>query len=134
MNKQYYCPVCQKETSFVVQNRSNTITLEDGYSKFNEKVAFCKKCGEELFVDELNKENQELFMDNFILNGQKEKANHSYKVICDINDEIKNFCKENSIVIIKNFKTATFVGKRDKLKKLHKKFFEEYTFETFVRK
>lgn len=58
MNKICYCPVCCKDEEYKIERIKKY--YEDGEVKFYyyEKNAICSICGEELYVDELMKENQ----------------------------------------------------------------------------
>ena len=58
MNKLCYCPVCQKENEFVVTSKNTHYKDENVSFDYNEKVANCNNCKEELFVEEINKLNQ----------------------------------------------------------------------------
>ena len=55
------CPVCGKEVDYNIEKR--LVNYEEDNVKFEyyEKVAICKVCGEELYIDELQKENQIAF-------------------------------------------------------------------------
>lgn len=55
------CPVCGKEVDYNIEKR--LVNYEEDNVKFEyyEKVAICKACGEELYIDELQKENQIAF-------------------------------------------------------------------------
>ena len=61
MNKLFYCPVCQKENNYVITSKKNHYKEGDVSFDYEEKSANCISCGEELFIDEINKENQDLF-------------------------------------------------------------------------
>lgn len=61
MNNLCYCPVCQKETEFIITNSKRHYVEDDVCFDYIEKVAKCKNCGEELFVEEQNIENQNAF-------------------------------------------------------------------------
>ena len=60
-----YCPVCQKEMEFVVTYKKTSYNEGDICFDYIEKIANCKKCGEELFVEEINEENQHIFEENY---------------------------------------------------------------------
>ena len=61
MAKKCYCPVCQMEKEFVVvENRAHY--EENGINfEFDEKVAKCCDCKEELFMEEINEINQKTY-------------------------------------------------------------------------
>lgn len=86
MNNICYCPVCQKESEFVVTTKRTHFTEGDISFDYIEKVANCKKCGEELFVEEINKENQELFENayrnasNIITNKEINEILNKYRI------------------------------------------------------
>ena len=76
--KKVYCPICKKEVLFNVESRIAFCNDYDVPFKYNEKYAICKECGEELYIDELEIDNQKSFKDAY------QKANEIISV-----DEIK---------------------------------------------
>ena len=56
-----FCPICGKEVDYEIEERLLHFD-EDGISfDYYVKAAICKECGEELYVDELQHENQLAF-------------------------------------------------------------------------
>ena len=86
MNNLCYCPVCQKENEFVVTNKKTNYVEGDICFDYIAKVASCKKCGEELFVEEINKENQNAFEEayreasNIITNDEINQILDKYRI------------------------------------------------------
>ena len=61
MEKMCYCPVCQMKKEFVVINNKICCKENDIDFEFEEKIAKCVSCGEELFVEEINEINQKAY-------------------------------------------------------------------------
>ena len=59
MDKLCYCPICQEKREFVVVKNKVNCDENDVCFDFEESIAKCGVCGEELFVEEINEKNQE---------------------------------------------------------------------------
>lgn len=69
MSNKLYCPVCDKEVNYKIEKRFINYN-ENGLSfDYYENIAICCECGEELYSDELQAENQKIFEDAFKKNN-----------------------------------------------------------------
>lgn len=66
MKRKNYCPICQKETEYIINIQETKYSKDDVTFSYKEKVPVCSKCGEELFVDSIKKENQKTFENTYI--------------------------------------------------------------------
>lgn len=57
MSKKAYCEVCDNKEKYFVLNRTRKVIVEDVPITFLEKTAYCKSCGEEVYVPEVHYEN-----------------------------------------------------------------------------
>lgn len=59
--KKLVCPVCGKEVNYKIDKKEINYTKDNLSFTYYEKVAICENCGEELYSDELQVENQIAF-------------------------------------------------------------------------
>ena len=52
-----YCDVCNDEVEYEVRVEKNTLRVKELTFEAVEHIAYCKKCGEQLWVDELERRN-----------------------------------------------------------------------------
>jgi len=61
MKKICYCPVCQTNREFVIVKNNIHCVENDISFEFEESIAKCSICNEELFVEEINEVNQKAY-------------------------------------------------------------------------
>lgn len=55
-----FCENCHDIREFSIKEEAITKVIEGREITYNEKIAFCNKCGEEIFVDEIRDQNLKL--------------------------------------------------------------------------
>ncbi len=58
-----YCEKCDDFVEYEVKRKDEIYTVKGEEIEIESKVAYCQECGEEIFHEELDKENQRKFFD-----------------------------------------------------------------------
>ena len=80
------CPVCGKEVEYDIEKRFVRVEENNLNIEYYEKIAVCKECKEELYVDELQHENQLAFenayasLNDIITKDEIEKILKKYNI------------------------------------------------------
>jgi len=72
--KQAICVKCRKFVKYVIRKTDDAFTVKGELVKYKKKIAYCKECGEEVWVAEVDDYN----------------ANAPFKKYCKIHKEKRN--------------------------------------------
>lgn len=66
LNEKVFCNQCEQEVHPIVKEEINKATIEDKKYSFKVKTVLCERCGCEIFIPEIERQNMQSLYEEYI--------------------------------------------------------------------